>query len=451
MDNVFLKYIPIGCDNKIRVTIVVNMVLVWLLFFVQVTPIVQRNIPIILQLFLLLVWFFSTVLERGGPLPTIKDKIVFYSFLFWIIEIIWWLVGLSGMNPAVYFIRASIFAIPFVSVYVLRCYSLREKEILLFGMKFIVLANLISNVYLYVTNPRLFYVFGSYGSVVKKSSNIGSTSFIFVCILFIVITMIGVLNVKFSYRSLVNFVLMLLFSYHIIFQNHRATAFIIFIVLILSVLLVTTGRIKDNIKMKMFFRFLLGMMICIILVIPFLTFISRFFSDAYMGSRLASLLSFLSGEYSGGASGDSFSSRTALMQAGLGTIFDNFYNFLFGIGEFDYGTYNLKQLINAGVSNHSELIDSFTYYGVFGGVVYILFFKSIVNFVLQHCASDQMRRQCMISLIIIFIYSILNKIFSGDIMYMLILFFPLSISMISMKKQNLVLLSNEFWIGKVKK
>ena len=430
-----------------RTTIFVNMVLAWLLFAVQITPILNRSTPNILKLVLLLAWFISTALEKGGQLPTMKDKIVVYCSLFWLIEVIWKMVGFSGLNPLVYLVRLSVFAIPLVSIYVLKCYSFREKQIFLFGMKFIVIANLISNIYLYIKYPKLFYVFGHMGATIKSTTNIGSTSFIFVCVLFIVITLISVINVRLSYRSLINVVLMLLFSFHIVFQNNRATAFVIFIAMVMSIFMVTTGNIKDNVKLKMFLRVMIGIILFATLSLPFLSILSSYFSDAYMGSRLAALSSFLNGEYSlenGSATNDSFSGRIALMQAGLGTIFDNFFNFIFGIGEYEYGTYNLRQLISAGVSNHSELIDSFTYYGVFGGVVYILFFKSIVNFVLQYCGSDQMRHQCMASLIIIFIYSILNKLFSGDIMFMLILYFPLSINMISMKRQNFVLLSNKF-------
>ena len=346
----------------------------------------------------------------------------------------------------------SIFAIPLVSVYILRYYSFRAKQIFLLGMNLIVIANLISNVYLYIKYPKLFYVFGHTGFTIKSMTNVGDTSFVFVCVLFIITTLIRSINVRFSYRTLVNIMLMLLFSFHIVFQNNRATAFVIFVAMILSVFMVTTGRIKDNVKMKMFLRVVIGIVLFVTLSLPFLSFLSSFFSDAYMGSRLAILSSFLSGEYSlvdGSSANDSFSARIALMQGALGTIFDSLFNFIFGIGEFEYGTYNLRQLLNAGVSNHSELIDAFTYYGVFGGVVYILFFKSVVNYVLQYCYTDQIRRQCMVSLIIIFIYSMLNKFFSGDIMYMLILYFPLSMNIISMKCQNLVLLSNKSWIGKV--
>ena len=228
---------------------------------------------------------------------------------------------------------------------------------------------------------------------------------------------------------------------HVIFQNNRATAFVILMVMIFSILLVSTGRVKNNLKLRLFVRGGVGLLLFISASIPFLEMSSTFFSDAYMGPRLAMLTSFLKGESSLTlVSGDSFSGRMALMQAGLSTVFDSFFNFQFGIGEPDCGFFSVKQLLNAGVSNHSELIDSFTFYGVGGGIVYLLFFKSIANFVKGYCISSQMCRHCSVALIVIFIYSILNKLFVGDIMYMLVLYFPLTINLMSMNKQTFLLL-----------
>lgn len=439
MEKVFFNQIFLVKQNEIRLTVFFNTLLIWMLFAIQLTPYIHRNIPNILKITILFIWFLSAALNEKGELPTEKDRIVVYSVIYWLIEFVWRIVGLSELNYLVYFVRLSVFAIPMISIYVLNYYSYSEKKILLSGLKVIFLANLISNFYLYLIDPMLFFNLGIV-SAVGRATNAGGTSFIFVCVLFISITLIRILNTKLTLGTLLDAGLILFCMYHIVFQNNRATAFVILMVMIFSLLLVSTGRVKNNLKLRLFVRGGVGVLLFLSVSIPFLEVSSTFFSDAYMGPRLAILTSFLKGESSLAlASGDSFSGRVALMHAGLSTVFNSFSNFQFGVGEPNCGLYNFRQLLKAGISNHSELIDSFTFYGVGGGVVYLLFFKSIANFVKGYCVSNQMCRHCSVALIIIFIYSILNKLFVGDIMYMLVLYFPLTINLMSMNERTFLL------------
>lgn len=411
----------------LRTFMLPNIVLTLVLAGIEITPYLMRNFSNSIHLMLVPLWVLSASFAYHGKLPFDRDKVIFWTVLWFVIRIVWRVAGISVLAPIDYLLDITVYIIPFVMIYTLEHYTEREKTILKNGILVIVLVNLVSNISLFAKDPSSFIRLGVSGSA-SRLTNAGDTTFVGLCMFLIGIMLIELLNSKQIKLKIVYLAIIGVSGYYIVFQNTRGTAFIILVVMVCLILLSSFREYEGNKTLKMVIRVFLFAILAIAVVIPLLELSSSTLDFFGLGDKLGLVSDVLQGNTSileGGVS--SFSQRFQLMTAGITTFFSSLSNFFIGVGEDYYGTLGYLGLVQRGVSNHSEIIDAFTFFGIIGGTIKLTFIYQLLKKCVNVDYSERIKRQVIAFAAIIVVYSFLNKIIHANLMYILFIYFPLAI------------------------
>jgi len=334
-----------------------------------------------------------------------------------------------------YFIdQITVFFIPIMMILILKTYNRREKIFLATFLFVIVSINIIHNVIIGISEPSIFWylndvVFGAQA----RLTNAGSTEFVSVCMFFVPLCMMLLLNVKSVLLYVLNIVIIGFSLWFLLFVNQRATAFFLLLLMFFGVIFVSLLRNNKAEKIAITYVVFGSFFLLMLFLIPVLKWASSLFSSERMISRINSLIVFLEGTPSFSKGDSSLFLRIELAQTSISTFFNNFSNFFFGIGERIHGD-SIEELVQSGVGSHSEFLDCLAEYGLMGGVVIFGFISEIFKKIYSLCSSNIIRRQVKVILSGFLIYSFLNNSFSASTFYVLFLLLPLIIDLLYAKK-----------------
>lgn len=417
-----------------------NFVITIIIATIAFTPFLNRNVPEITNVALLVLWSCTAIL--GGF--RFDNKVSKWWLLFLLYQALTVIVGHSNVSINTIIARAPIYCTPVLITYIVNNYSFKSRRNMQSLLLLVLLYNVISNVIIGAQNPEIFNTL----NVVDKNdsdllTNAGSTSFVAICLF--TIPLCWLCN-KYGDNRLfkrISLLLLVASTYFMVFVNSRATALLLLIIIILG-FIVPFNHSDENRKRRK--RPLLIILVLVALyygTIPLLEFLASFFSNmdgmaGRISTRMIDIIQFI--ELSGdvGAMDDgSFLKRLLLWQTSLNTFTNSLFNFLFGIGE-DTHLYDYYSLLSCGVGCHSTILDCLAQYGIIGGFFIFMCFKSSFDFIRNQTNNVIIKKRFEIVSIVFVIYSILNISLTSDLLFIYFFLFPLTFSCIKKNEKCIV-------------
>ncbi|ELC8451275.1 oligosaccharide repeat unit polymerase [Clostridium perfringens] len=402
----------------------INFYLTIILMCFIITPYLNRNLKKEFYL-ILITWSLSAFMVILLNRFKIKYKKILIIISLWCL----WFVFLRviGYSSAAWgnYINSLIFYFLFFIMAFLETYLDKEKikKLIKYILIFITI-NLIDNIYLnfkFINANTL--IFTDYGKNYLKT-NVGTTNFSAMIFLFSGILMILFLNKKDKLNKLIYLIGIILSCFLVFYQHGRATATIISIFLLLSLIFEKLYYNNKNNK-KIFLQISICIFI-ILVIIPSMKLIINIIGNDRIIERFNSIINFLSGKGAVGISGgDSFDTRTYLILISIKTFFLNIKNFIIGTGYNLIKTYSMSEMIaKTGVGYHSELTDVLGTYGIIGGISIFLILKYMWDILKKKSKVNIINLQVRTIYVAFIIFSIFNLSFSSDIGIIVIIVLP---------------------------
>lgn len=428
-------------SGPVRSNIAVNMFFMLLLATASITPIMTRVIPHILHLFIWGMWFLTSL--SIGLIGVIKNQKTY--ILWWLLYVIMIFTSCifrhSDVSINFLIVRVpTIFTIPFMLPLVICRYNLNEKLLVWKILVFVLIINLIHNIYLGIANPDCFRELdGLNPDSINNKTNAGDTAFVLLCLLSSALFWICTRCSFLKKNKMLYLFAAIVFPLYFIFINSRATTLLMFVALVFGFALSfkkPSARNQKKRKSSLLLLILLAGLILTVIkfIVPFMTFMISIFEDNQeMSNRFADILAIMSGDSSFDTLEDgSLAQRFILWTTSINTFFSSIPNFLIGVGE-DVHDYDMASLIKCGVGGHSEYFDLAAKYGMLG---IIIVFKSLKYFYtyIVNITEDQMKKNLfLVVFVVINIYGFLNGYF-GSSFYILLLLIPVSFVLMDNKK-----------------
>lgn len=278
----------------------------------------------------------------------------------------------------------------------------------------IILINLGYQYYLYFRLGNTLY---SVRTLLTEGIVAGGTSFVTVIMLISMLFSILLFS-KIKYRIKFFSILIISFSYYYLINiQTRATALIILTVFII---LCFGVYFSSKIKNSSLIIFIL-IIICICIFFPIIVKFIISSENTYYSRKFMAIQNIFNGTFDiieSNLEESSLIARIYVAKVSLNTWFSSPIYFLFGKG-YDAGFYYIS-----GIGKHSDLIDLFPKYGLFGFLLFGKIFFSYFCFVLSF-----LKKKNYFKLLvgIIIVYSLLNGIFLSDFGYVFNLIIPFTL------------------------
>lgn len=403
-------------NSRIRFSVLINMLLTIVFFLITVTPYLARSANQFVMFPLILLWIISALFIDS---KAYKSKVFYSWMLLWLYQILYRLIGFSQLPINNFVVRLYIFATPFLCYFILKEYNYKELKKLSHLLLFIVAANIVSNVLLGEQDTD---VFNSTNSFDSPSNNAGGTMFVAACLFAAGSFFLLVKNYRPFIIKVLGILLLSLSIYYIAILNSRATAFFLFILLILG--LIISDRFNKNLSFKqgsLMLAISVVLLVLVPIVLPSLSG-SSLISDR-ISIRIDDVVSALNGNLSPGGTG-SFGVRIYLAQVSLNTFTQSIFTFIFGIGENFHNADNLFDLVRGGVGQHSEFIDVLARYGALGGFLTYYSVYQLFDSIKTQLLNTNMVGGFKVLFLVFILYSILNNSFQPEIFMVAFLLFP---------------------------
>ena len=420
-----------GLESSVRISRLVNVIIVSILAIITITPFLDRNFPPIILLGIDICCIVSMLFIGGPNLPVKFNKVLFWTAVWYSLQILYCIVGVSSQPISFFIARINIYIVPFLLVFLRVYYNNAEKKLLRNILLCVLAANIMHNVYLGITNPALFVgITQLEGLVARTTTNAGSTTFVFLCVIFAGMCLYCILC-KEKYGLLIRWLavpLILMSVYFVMVVQSRGTAFFMLVIVLVGMPIMVVGN-------KELARKRIVLLVAVVLLLymfsdSLLSLVQQLVGPGYLYDRLNIVKSLLDNSYTleTGGSMSSFSRRTQLNLASLQTFISSPGNFFFGIGEDQYDR-SFFNLLEVGVGNHSEFFDVLAEYGVLGGFILFNFIRSLIVFTTE-CCFDMKRKQAIKILFLVFvIYGFLNNVIYAHVLYVLFGINSLSINL----------------------
>ena len=407
-----------------RTSNIFNLIMTIVIIAVAITPMLNRIFSEIMNVILFAVWVITIVMAN---VKINKGKDIIFSWIGVLLyQLIMIIIGHSFASPNVIIARTPNYMIPAMMVLIISNYNKKELKVLINAIFIIVALNLLSNIFIGFVHPEYFEVINlaDEGSEEFKS-NVGSTTFVTVCLFFIPIMLF---TARYHKAKVPMMVLLFLAScYFIVILNARGVAVILLVLMIFGLL--WSKRNHDILSVKSLLKLVPIILIIGYFIIPVLTFLAESFSELEgMAGKMAVKFSDISDLVSAGgnieALGDhSFYKRIILWMTSWDSFTQSLSSFIWGIGENTHES-DYYSLIKSGVGGHSEILDLLAMYGIIGGLIYYKAFKATFSFIIRQ-ASVEIKDKVKFVLVIYIIYSICNTTLIPAVSFIVFFLFPI--------------------------
>lgn len=403
-------------SNSVNSIIVHYLTLIWAI--IELTPYLNYSLSPMIKIIVFALWFLS--LFTIYPINKIVNSPCFYlPVLFLILKIMHMIVGTSNLSMKFFLDGMRVFFIPLGMIVITQKLSFNRKKTLFIQLVLLFVANLVSNIYILVTNPLINYRFASN----TNGTNVGNTMFVFVvsimCLMFC--------SMFFNTSSIKNKILVLLClglcGWYLIGLNPRAISLLILVTFVYIYICVCFIKKGDSItKLVKFLLISIASVLVVLNVATIMVLIIGSKLDSEIIDRFSTVMFFIQGQ---GISRDSsWAARMELYGYSIQTFTSSLFNMVFGIGQQVYSEASRSILRSVGISGHSEIFDLLAQFGILGCYILVCYFKKSFIY-MKNIASSKMKMDITIMLLFLLTYSILNKSIDCSSFFVVFIIFPL--------------------------
>ena len=279
--------VPNRVNGGLRLRVMPNMIALIAIIAIGIIPALNKNIVNAVRLVFFFLWLFSLGFAGNISLKKTELGIVKWWSIFLFLQILYSLLGVS--TDVLFFVgKAHIYFIPIAMVVVVKYYSLREMKILWMATLIIFSVCLFQNVIIGLREGSDVFL------DVAKESNVGKTAFVAIC-QFMITTFWIVFKCSSNKKSrMISLFLLILATYHMIFQNNRAAYTLTLIFVFVGMILISMP--KEKIRLR---TIVIGSVVISLFMYPLLssflhTLSSTFSEVGRLSSRLDDLSVFTS-------------------------------------------------------------------------------------------------------------------------------------------------------------
>ena len=357
----------------------------------------------------------------------IKNNALIPFILFVILDFFYQFVGLSvGVPNSI--CRMAFFSVLFIFTSLNNSIDIKESKRLFFIVFVIVLANVISNIWLGIKYPAVSLLVISGAEF--KDMNVGGTWFSVVVLLFLNICALMALNLNKLFQRLLFWGGAFLSFVYLIFYGMRGSVVLFMLISLFFLLFYKYTRISPIIRYLAVILFVLVVLQVSLNSDAFFDFLYKITPEGRLQGKIRGIQS--AADY--GVDEDSFSNRWGLYMLSLHTWMDNPQSFLFGIGEdktvaakFGYDYSGLK------IGGHSDFLDAFAKWGVLG-VSFILWYIVVAfKYIMNQFNDREIRKQVRVILLTFFLCFTFKVVLYTDIALLVFFLLPLSAKILNNK------------------
>lgn len=370
----------------------VNAFLLLLTVVIAITPVLNRNLPKLIYIGIILLWYIEVFFSRRKP--TYKaPNLAIPLFIWFCWELLLKVVGFSTAEIGNYFLVMCFFDLVYKSSYILQHYPARWRHLLLRIIQIIVLLNILDNIYLGHTIENIhYYIYDAPDDYINL--NVAQTEFYNMLVYYIgICAYLLRTDHKFIHRAIDLIALSCSYYFMLSFEA-RTTSLTLSILLLLAMFIFSIKKRATRIVVLSF------------VAIVFIVIIGSEFDwlVAVLPERVSLRFTALSKESLGSSD---YTSRTVLLWNNINTMFSSLSSFIFGVGN------HLGSKYSSLIGQHSTITDYMAKYGCIGLAFIIFFFTRILK-IFKAAVSNRNDSVLVYSFILIFITaSILSNTFGA--------------------------------------
>jgi len=399
--------------------VLLNNVLTIILAFIMLTPYMINSGNNYIKITVFMLWFLSLFLFVN-PRRILDNTLFVFPVLFLVLQIIYIIIGFSGVGLLSVIDRIPIYFIPLYADIAIERMTKSELKSVSGSIFAIFLFNLIINV--------IFEGRGLDGGswVASQTNYVFSVAIMVLICLYIIISKLQGSN------QLKYWAVLVLGTYYLIFVNSRAISTIVLAVCVIM-LLFTVYVWKDNRK-----SYARGMVVLVLIAVllvnieSILGLMANFTGNEWMGEKVNDLVNFINGDEI--KSYGSLSSRLTLYGASVGTFLSSPLKFVFGAGEQAIPVASLYYAQLYGIGGHSEFFDLAGEYGLIGIAIVFIWFKNVYDKLLIPKAHVEERKKVFCVWLMLILYGFLNNIIYGNVFWLMLCYFPIRLAL--MQREN---------------
>lgn len=394
----------------------INLLMVCALVLVSVTPMVGSRVPMIVIMVLDFLWVVDVLIKRRFSIS--GDALIFLPLLLIGIIFFYKFSGISSAEWGNYAVQLFFYTSIWMMQFIKKEYSTSQKKGLAYFCYYLILANIISNIYMYYTISR--YTSWSYVSASKmvefvRNYNLGSTSFVSAVTVFSGVAFSLFVCAKETSKKTIFAIGTVLSLFYLIVCSGRAITLIQIIVMFVLFFFYRNERTSNVVPLLIVF-FAIAFYL---LRIPIINGIAALLPNERMAVRIQAISQFLSGE---NVEGD-YLSRIEIIALDFSTWLRSVSSFFFGIGDHRYLAGHLSDIYTIGISGHSDYFDFLAKYGIVGfTLLSILFMRLFKVFRTITFTDKRFKRYISIVFVVFLIRSVIGSVFSMDIAAVMFIF-----------------------------
>lgn len=404
---------------SIRANVLLSNVLTIILVFIMLTPYMINNGNNYIKIAVFIVWVVSWFLF--APSERILNNTLFvFPVLFLILQIIYIIIGFSGIGLLSVIDRMPIYFVPLYADIAIERMTKSELKIVSSSIFAIFLFNLIINA---------FFEGNSLDGGLWVSSQ---TNYVFSVAIMVLICLYIVISKLQGSNQLKYWTVLVLGTYYLIFVNSRAISTIVLVVCG-TMLLFTAYVWKDN--QKSYARGMVVLVLMAVLLVNIESIVglmANFTGNEWMGEKVNDLVAFINGDEI--KSYGSLNMRLTLYEASIRTFLSSPLKFVFGTGEQAIPVASLYYAKLYGIGGHSEFFDLAGEYGLIGIAIVFIWFKNVYNRLLIPNVHVKKRNKVRCVWLMLILYGFVNNIVYGNVFWLMLCYFPIILAL--MQKEN---------------
>lgn len=341
-----------------------------------------------------------------------EKKYVFVSFSFLLLMFFYNLIGYSTFNLISITRNISWILAGLISIYVMKIFSVKERSFLFVIFLLLIILMLVT----LVEKGRSYEMDEAFATA---NAWVSSMLMILSGICLIAANQVKSLFSRFIFVSII--LLSVYINFFILQRGINAVLSLFLFVLILSLNIKNIFLVKLIFVTTIIFALILFMTD---IYIDFFDWMANVIPSERLSIRIKAIS--LSIQYIDvDAGGGTLKARSELMEISWNTFTSGMQNFIFGAGG-----HKENNLI---IGNHSFILDTLASYGIIGGIVFYIYFKKQIQFIMSYVNKKDnpvMYSQCIVVICIYIFRNYFGAMANANINFVMLLFFPLTIEMI---------------------
>lgn len=413
--------------KKYKTGTVVGLLLL-LFAIIAFTPIIKNAILIIILGLSLLAFVF---MHSGDSCYRKHPQMALYVYLYLGVCIFYRIVGISSVPIGIFVFHLSFFFLILVMLLLPQVLSLKQMKWVFWGVVLIVSFNILDNIRLCLTYPELFFLVSRDKDPLGVTLNIGGSKFYNAVFFFFTICFFVFLNCKNRKNKYVMLGSVILTSVFILGFCLKAA---VLLFTCLSVVLLFFAKKAKNLK-KFAFLILIPSLFVFTIVNVFSDLIIEIIANLFSSERLVQRLILLID--SDEASTGTVEARENLWLMSINTWLDDFFNFLFGIGDHRANWDAGQTADETGIGQHSDFFDSLARYGLIGLFLLVSILPRCFKYILS-LFDKELKLQLIVIFLLFTLFGFTKGVFQSDIGFVLFVLLPLTTNYVNKDNKSIV-------------